>query len=138
MMRERLHRLDGDRLREVERVEPRHAHQLRHAVDLGRARAALPRLAVPPHGQVAGLLGLDLVHGVEHDHALADLGRVVAKRALRLVAAPDAEGSLRHVFSLSLLAVSCSNAVRCWLCSLSTRLCIAPLAAQLRADQLSS
>ena len=53
--------------------------QARHAVDLGRARAALARLAVPAHGQVAGLLGLDLVHGVEHDHALRDLGRVVAE-----------------------------------------------------------
>ena len=45
---------------------------LRHAVDLGRARPALARLAVPAHGQVVGLLGLDLVHGVEHDHALGD------------------------------------------------------------------
>ena len=63
---------------EVELVEPRHAHEARLAVDLRRARAALARLAVPADGQVVGLVGLDAVHGVEHDHALADLGRVVA------------------------------------------------------------
>src|ERR1044071_9947620 len=32
-MRERAHRLDSDRLRRIELLEPRHAHQLRHAVD---------------------------------------------------------------------------------------------------------
>ena len=52
----------------------RHAHQPGHAVDLRRARAAFARLAVPAHGQVRGLLGLDVVHRVEHDHAGADLG----------------------------------------------------------------
>ncbi len=55
----------------------RHAHQPRHAVDLGGAGAALAGLAVPADGQVAGLLGLDLVNDVEHDHAGAGLGRVV-------------------------------------------------------------
>jgi hypothetical protein len=48
-----LHRLDGSRACvEIERVEPRHAHQLGHAVDLGGAGAALAGFAVPAHGQV--------------------------------------------------------------------------------------
>jgi hypothetical protein len=44
------------RLIEIELAQPRHAHQLGHAVDFGRARAALARLAVPAHGQIVGLL----------------------------------------------------------------------------------
>jgi hypothetical protein len=66
--REAAHRLDGDRLVERQVGEPRHAHELRRAVDLRRAGAALAGLAVPAHGQVVGGLGLDLVHGVEHHH----------------------------------------------------------------------
>ena len=42
----------------------------RPAVDLGAARAALAGLAVPAHGEVAGLRGLDAVDRVEHDLAL--------------------------------------------------------------------
>ena len=95
--RERLHRLDRDRRREVERVEPRHAHQPRLAVDLRRAGAALAGLAVPAHREIVGLLGLDAVHRVEHDHAFADLGRVVAERPLLPIAAPDSERRLGHV-----------------------------------------
>ena len=72
-------------------IQPRHAHQRGHAVDLGRARAALAGLAVPAHGEVVGLLGLDLVHGVEHHHALGDLGLVVLELAACRVAAPDAK-----------------------------------------------
>src|SRR5439155_8960656 len=68
-----------DRL--VRRVvrHPRHAHQLRLAVNLRGARAALPRLAVPAHGQVGGLLGLDGVDGVEHDHPFSRRNLVVVK-----------------------------------------------------------
>ena len=70
--REGPHRLDRDRLGKIQRIQPRHAHQPRLAVDFRRARSALARLAVPPHGQVAGLIRLDAMHRVEHDHALAD------------------------------------------------------------------
>ena len=56
----------------------------------------LPGLAVPAAREVGRLLGLDLVHGVEHDHALADLGRVVVLNSPALaVAAPDAKRRLR-------------------------------------------
>src|SRR5678815_185614 len=89
-------RLDRDRPGKVEVGQPRHAGQARPAVDLGRARAALAGLAVPAQRQVGRRLGLDLVQGVEHDHALRDLGLVVAELAAPCVAAPDAEGRTRH------------------------------------------
>ena len=79
--REGLHGLDGDRLIERQRVQARHAHELRHAVDFGRARAALAGLAVPAHREIVGLLGLDLMNGVEHHHAFGDLGGVVLELA---------------------------------------------------------
>ena len=62
---------------EIELVQPGHAHQPRIAVDLGRARPALAGLAVPANGEIVRLLGLNLVDGVEHDHAFGDRGRVV-------------------------------------------------------------
>src|SRR4026207_1064872 len=37
-------------------------------VHLGRAGAALAGLAVPSDGEVVGLVGLDLMDGVEHHH----------------------------------------------------------------------
>ena len=72
--RKRAHRLDGHRLVQVQLAEPRHAHQPGLAVDFRGARAALAGLAVPPHGEVRRLLGLDAVNGVEHDHAVRHLG----------------------------------------------------------------
>ena len=44
----------------------------------------LPALQFQRTARSPRLLRLDAVHGVEHDHPLADLGRVVAERALRL------------------------------------------------------
>src|SRR5438552_4338853 len=105
--REGLHGLEHDRLFEREVREPAHAHELRDAVDLGRARPALAGLAVPAHGQVGGLLGLDAVDGVEHDHALRDLGGVVHEAAALGVATPDAEGrARRHYFISSMTCLS--------------------------------
>src|SRR5207237_9260782 len=96
---------DGHRLFERQRVQPGHAHQAREAVDLRRAGAALAGLAVPAHGEVVGLLGLDAVDGVEDDHALRDFGRVVAEGAALAVAAPDGEGRL-HDFISSMICFS--------------------------------
>src|SRR5262245_38297621 len=45
--RERLHRRDRDRLPRREGVHAGHAHEARPPIDLGAARAALSRLAVP-------------------------------------------------------------------------------------------
>ena len=41
--------------RQVELIQPRHAHQPRIAVHFGRARSALPGFAVPAHGQIVRL-----------------------------------------------------------------------------------
>src|SRR5262249_42075996 len=71
--RERVQRLQGDWLILRHGVHARHAHEARLAVDLRGAGAALARLAVPAARQVRRLRRLDLVDGVEHDHALADL-----------------------------------------------------------------
>src|SRR6185436_18947022 len=52
-------------------------------------------------------LGLDPQDGVEDDHPLRDLGRVVVEGAARSIPAPDPErGSLRHHFISSMIAFS--------------------------------
>ena len=87
----RLHGFDGHRLGEIQLVEAGHAHELRFAVDLGRAGTALAGLAVPAAGQVVGLGGLDLVDGIEDDHAFGDLRLVIDHFAAGRVSAPDGE-----------------------------------------------
>src|SRR5215217_297004 len=82
---------DGDRLVPLEDVQAGHAEQAGAAVDLGRAGAALAGLAVPAHGQVAGLGGLDAVDGVQHHLAVLAGHGVVAQLAAGLVAAPQPE-----------------------------------------------
>ena len=101
--REGLHRLHLHRLIERNLIEARHAHQLGHAVDLGRARPALARLAVPAHGQIAGLFRLDLMNGVQHDHAFGHRRRVVLEPAGLPVAAPDLKRRRRHYFISSII-----------------------------------
>ena len=71
--REGVHGLDDHRHVQVQLAQPRHAHQLRHAVDLRRAGAAFARLAVPAHGEIGRLLGLNAVYGVQHHHAFDPL-----------------------------------------------------------------
>jgi hypothetical protein len=68
-VRKCLHGFDGHRPIEWERVKPRHAHQFRHTIDFGRARAAFSRLAVPANRKIAGLFRLYLMHGIEDHHA---------------------------------------------------------------------
>ena len=53
----------------------------------------LPALQFQRHGEVVRLLGLDLMHGVEHDHALGHLGRVV----FELAAAVASPRQIRNV-----------------------------------------
>ena len=64
-------------------VDPGLAHQPRLAVDLGAARAALGRLAVPADRQVGGLVALDLEHRVEHDHPVLELDVEIHQLAAR-------------------------------------------------------
>ena len=101
--RERVQRLDADRLVLGQVVEPRLAHQPRPAVDLGAARAALRGLAVPAHGEVRRLAALDLEHRVEHDHAGLGLDLVVDELAAGGVASPQAQRARAHA-ALGLLA----------------------------------
>src|SRR5205814_1575523 len=59
---------------------------------------ALSGLAVPADREIAHLLRLDAVDGVEHHHAVRDLNGIVAELAGFGVAAPDSECCLlcRH------------------------------------------
>ena len=66
--------------------------------DFRRARPALARLAIPPHRQVVGLFRLDLVHHIQHHHALGDFRLILFKRAAGPVAAPDLERHRAHDF----------------------------------------
>ena len=79
------------RLTEPRFLEPGHAHELRLAIDFGRARSAFPCLAVPSDSQVVRLLCLDLVHRIQDDHAVVRLGGEVLERTCTIRTAPDAE-----------------------------------------------
>src|SRR5829696_5379469 len=70
-------------------LHARLAQEFGSAVDLGAARAAVGRLAVPAYGQVGGLLGLYREHRVEDDHALDQRYLVLDLLAALRVAAKD-------------------------------------------------
>ena len=70
-------------------VDPRFAHQARPAVDLGAARSALGRLAVPAAGQVIGEVRLNVVHCIKHNHALHRWDFEALFPAARVIAAKD-------------------------------------------------
>ena len=96
-----MHRLHDHRHVQVDIAQPGHAHQFRHAVDLGGTRAALARLTIPAHRHVRRLLGLDPVDGIQHHHPLLHLGRVIDEFAALRIAAPDSKHRLRgHLFHL--------------------------------------
>ena len=86
-----LHGFDRDRSFQWQFAEARHAHQLRHPVHFRRARPAFACLAVPSAGEIGRLRPLDVVHGVEHDHAFGHIGGVIAKLAASGIATPDFE-----------------------------------------------
>src|SRR5205809_863503 len=85
-----------DRLALIEEIHPRHAHEPRLAVDLGAARAALARLAVPAHREVGGLRGLDAVDEVEHHHPRIRLDAVLLEVPAAGVSAEHVHGDGRH------------------------------------------
>src|SRR5437867_7451388 len=85
-----------DRLALIEEIHPRHAHEPRLAVDLGAARAALARLAVPAHREVGGLRGLDAVDEVEHHHPRIRLDAVLLEVPAAGVSAEHVHGEGRH------------------------------------------
>ena len=57
----------------------RHAHQFGHAVYFRRTGAAFARLTIPAAGQIVRLRTLNIMNGIEHDHAFGNFGRVIAK-----------------------------------------------------------
>src|SRR5688500_986588 len=65
-------------------------------IDLGAARTAFAGLAVPADRQIGRLLRLDLVHDVEHDHALVRGDRVGHEVSARSVAAPHPDLNVGH------------------------------------------
>lgn len=71
------HRLDGHRLVKRNCIEPRHAHQFRHTIDLCRTRTALARFAIPTASQIRRRLRLYLMHRIKHDHSFRNLGLIV-------------------------------------------------------------
>jgi hypothetical protein len=94
--RKSFHRLDGDRLIQWQLVQTGHAHQTGIAIDLSRAGAALPSLAVPTHGQIGRLLTLNLYGGIEHHHPLCDFGLVIGKLTPFRVTAPNSKIGSGH------------------------------------------
>ena len=62
-----------------------------HAVYFGRTGAAFPRLTIPSTRQVIRLRSLNLINGVEHNHAFGNFGLVLLETAATRVAAPDFE-----------------------------------------------
>src|SRR5262245_19417020 len=74
-----------------EDAHPRHAHQPRYAVDLRRAGPALPRLAVPPEGEVTCLRCLQPVNDVEDHLTIVDPDIEVLERTAVRGPPPDLE-----------------------------------------------
>src|SRR5688500_14151980 len=93
----RAHRLYRYRLGQIEVVQPRHAHQLRHAVHFSGARSAFAGLAVPAHREVVRAFRLYLMDGVEHDHAFGDCRRIALELPARRVPAPHVERRLARL-----------------------------------------
>src|SRR6185295_19141856 len=80
------------------------------AVDLRGAGAALAGLAIPAHGEVWGLGGLNPVDRVQHHHAFVHGREVILVRPAARVASPDAEhGLFRHHFISSITFFSSSG-----------------------------
>ena len=86
-----FHRLDGYRPVYRQIAHPGHAHELRTSIYLGRTGAAFPRLAIPPARQVIRLRSLNLINGVEDDHAFGDFAAVLLETTGTRVATPDFE-----------------------------------------------
>src|SRR5262245_29574572 len=126
-----LHGFDPHGFIKRERVQARHAHQLRHAIHFRRARAALPCLAVPPNRKITGLFRLDLMNRVEDDHSRGNLGGVVLKFTLALLSPPDAKRCRRHYFISS---ITCRRSSR--MTAIGSRVSCTSPSAPLRATIL--
>ena len=64
----------------------------------------LPAFAVPANGEIARLLRLDLMNGIEHDHPVRYRGRIILKSTGLPIAAPDLKSCrLGHYFISSII-----------------------------------
>jgi hypothetical protein len=89
--REGLHRLNRNRFLQWQIAQARHAHQPRHAVDLGRTRATLAGFAIPAAGKIVRLRRLNVIDRVKHYHSLGNTCCVIPKLAAVRVTPPDFE-----------------------------------------------
>src|SRR5438552_6552293 len=94
--RKRLHRRHDDRPVGRQRIHPGFARQPRPAVDLGRARPALARLAVPAHGEVRSEIALDVMERVQDDHSRRDRDAVLDEFSAVRRPAKDPEDRFLH------------------------------------------
>src|SRR5438067_1198282 len=117
-----LHRLDGYGLFQRKRVQARHAHELGHSVNFSGARPALAGLAVPSHGEIVGLLGLNPVDGIEHHHSGRHFGGIVLKLSSAFFAAPYSERGCGHYFISWMICLSSTGISGMG----SRRICISP------------
>jgi len=94
--RKRFDWFDRHRLVDRQVAHARHAHELRHAVHFGRTRSALSGFAIPSARQIRCLGPLDIMNGIEHDHAFGNVGRIIAEFSPARVTAPDFECGSSH------------------------------------------
>ena len=94
--RECFYRLDRDRFVERQVAQTGHAHEFRHSVHFRGTGTAFPGLAIPSTSQVVRLFRLNIVHGIEHNHALGYVGRVIVKLSAVCIAAPNLESRGGH------------------------------------------
>lgn len=91
----RAERMDMDILT-LELIDPGFAHEPGMAVDFGGTGAAFGGFTVPAAGEVAGQVRLDVVNGVQNNHAFGDWDCVGLFGATRGITAKDVESDVSH------------------------------------------
>jgi hypothetical protein len=91
-----LHRMNGYRLVRWHITHARHAHQLWAAIDFGGTGTALTGFTIPAYSHVIGLLGLNLVDGIQHDHSFGNISFVFLKLSSVSMRTPDFKGHMGH------------------------------------------
>src|SRR4029453_15866960 len=95
--REGFHRLNRYRFFQRELAQSRHTHEPWHAIDFRRTRTALARFAVPSTRKVISLRGLNLIHGIQHNHTFRNFVGVIAKFTFLRITSPDSKRRCRHL-----------------------------------------
>src|SRR4029077_14294915 len=66
------------------------------AIHLGGTRSAFPCLAIPAHGEIGSLVGLNRVQRIEHNHAGNERDAIIGELAAFAVASENPQGCFRH------------------------------------------